>query len=221
MKQYHTILFDLDGTLTDSGEGIMKTAWMTLESYGIHVDDWHSLRHFMGPPLQESFREFYGFDLEKSIEARDRFRERYNTTGLFENRVYEGIPELLRELKNRGVRMMVATSKPEPTSLRVLDHFDLTKYFGVIVGSEMGGKRDRKADVIEEVFRRAGISPEERDGVLMVGDRKHDVLGAKEAGIDSLGTYSGYAPPGELEEAGATYIVRTIPELHAVLRKLT
>lgn len=220
-KIYNTFFFDLDGTLTDSGEGILKCAQLTLEHFGVHVEDWHSLRHFMGPPIQDTFHEVYGFDEEKSVQARDYYRIRYNTVGLFENRVYDGIPEVLEDLKAADARLMVATSKPEVTSLRVLEHFDLLKYFEVIVGSEMDGRRDKKADVIREVFRRAGISEEEKASVLMIGDRRHDMIGAAQTGIDSLGIYSGYAEPGELEKAGGTYVVHSVQEMRELLRSLT
>ena len=220
MKRYRSFLFDLDGTLTDSGEGVLKSVQYALEYFGIHVEDWHTLGKYMGPPLQDSFREFEGFDEEQTALAIARYRERYNVTGLFENRVYEGIPDVLRDLKSRGARILVATSNPEVTSLRVLEHFGLTKYFDVIVGSEFDGRRSRKSEVIEEAFRRAGISSEDRRETLMIGDRWHDIRGAKEAGVDSMGTYSGYAEPGELEGAGATYVVHTIREMRELLNQL-
>ena len=195
----------------------MRSVQYALQSFGVEAEDWRSLRKYVGPPLLDSFRDFCGFDEETCRRAVLKYRERYNVTGYLENSVYEGIPELLKGLKASGKRLMVATSKPEGITLQVLEHFDLKKYFTVIVGSEPDGRRDRKAEVIEEVFRRAGIEGDERRLAVMIGDRLHDIRGARECGIDSLGTYIGYAQPGELEREGADYIAHSVEEMREIL----
>ncbi|MGL5675277.1 MAG: HAD family hydrolase [Cellulosilyticaceae bacterium] len=209
---YNTILFDLDGTLTDPKEGITKSVQHALKAFGIEaqLDD---LLCFIGPPLQWSFQEYYGFDEEKAKLAIEKYRERFREIGMFENKVYEGIEEMLEALVKEGKTLAVATSKPEVFAVQILEHFGLAKYFKVIVGSELDGTRVNKKDVIEEVFVRLQLTEEEKVHILMIGDRKHDIIGAKACGIDSIGVRFGYGEGNELEEAGATYIVDTVGEL--------
>lgn len=209
-KQY--LLFDLDGTLTDSGEGIINSVIYALNSYGIQVEDRKPLEKFIGPPLLDSFMTYYGFDKEKALEAVSRYREYFSVKGLFENRVYPGIPQMLEKLQEQGFVLMVATSKPEEFMRRILDHFDLTRYFAFLVGATMDGTRSRKSDVIGYVLETAGLK-DCLDQVTMVGDRKDDILGAKANGIRSIGVLYGFGSREELEAAGADKIAETVQSI--------
>ena len=201
MKKYDVILFDLDGTLTDSAEGIMNCAEYALNAMGITEPDRSRLLRFIGPPLVDSFMDFYGMSREDALKAVALYRERFPVKGIFENRVYEGIPEALDMLKKAGKRLAVATSKPEVYAKRILEHFELAEYFEVVTGAELSGERNAKSEVIEECLKRLG-NPD-KGMVLMVGDRKHDVIGAKACGVDCAGVKFGYAEENELENAGA------------------
>ncbi len=215
MKKYDVILFDLDGTLTDSSPGIMNSIVYALKKYNISVENTDDLRKFLGPPLHESFRDFYGFDDEKSMEAVGFYREYFSTKGLLENEVYSGIREMLEDLKENGKRLILATSKPQPFTDRIMEHFDLAKYFEFIAGSNMDGTRSKKAEVIAYALESCGIMG--KSNVVMVGDREHDIIGAKTVGIDSIGVEYGYGDYDELSDAGATYIVKTVEELKELL----
>lgn len=217
MKDYDVILFDLDGTLTDSSPGIINSIVYALDKYGITVEDTAKLRKFLGPPLHESFKEFYGFDEEKAMEAVLFYREYFSTEGLFENQVYNGIPDLLQKLNDNGKRVIAATSKPQKFTDRIMEHFDLAKYFEFTAGSNMDGTRSKKAEIIEYALNECKIT--NKSNVIMVGDRKHDIIGAKSVGIDSIGVEYGYGDYDELKNAGATYIVKTVEELEAVILK--
>ena len=219
--KYHTILFDLDGTLTDSEEGITKCVQYALEHFGIEETNQDTLRRFVGPPLDDMFMEIYGFSKEKAVEARWKYRERFETVGLFENRPYEGIAEMLAQLQAAGVALAVATSKPEVFSRRILDKFELTPYFAAISGADLDGNHVDKADMIREAMHRLGRKPEETDGVLMVGDRKYDVEGARECRIPCVGVGFGFAQPGELEAAGAAWFAETVEDLRVLLLELS
>lgn len=215
MKKYDVILFDLDGTLTDSSPGIMNSIVYALKKYNIRVENTDDLRKFLGPPLHESFRDFYGFDDEKSMEAVGFYREYFSTKGLLENEVYSGIREMLEDLKDNGKRLILATSKPQPFTDRIMEHFDLANYFEFIAGSNMDGTRSKKAEVIAYALESCGITG--KSNVVMVGDREHDIIGAKTVGIDSVGVEYGYGDYDELSDAGATYIVKTVEELKELL----
>lgn len=215
MKKYDVILFDLDGTLTDSSPGIMNSIVYALKKYNISVENTDDLRKFLGPPLHESFRDFYGFDDEKSMEAVGFYREYFSTKGLLENEVYSGIREMLEDLKESGKRLILATSKPQPFTDRIMEHFNLAKYFEFIAGSNMDGTRSKKAEVIAYALESCGIMG--KSNVVMVGDREHDIIGAKTVGIDSVGVEYGYGDYDELSDAGATYIVKTVEELKGLL----
>lgn len=211
MKNYDVILFDLDGTLTDSSPGIINSIIYALKKYNIEVDDTNTLKKFLGPPLHESFKEFYGFDDDKSMEAVLFYREYFSTKGLLENQVYEGIPSLLSELVKQGKRLIVATSKPQKFTDKIMEHFGLAKYFEFIAGSNMDGTRSKKAEVIEYALHQCKIT--DKSKAVMIGDRKHDILGAKAVGIDAIGVEYGYGDYEELNCAGATYIAKTVDEL--------
>lgn len=201
MKQFNNILFDLDGTLTDSAPGILNAVEYALRHYGIAEPDRALLRRFIGPPLYDSFSRFYGFDRETALEAVEVYREYYNAAGIFENSVYPGVPEMLCQLKASGKNLLVATSKPEVMALQILEHFDLAAHFSVIAGATLDSSRSAKADVLTYALDRAGIT--DRAGVLMVGDREYDVFGAKALGLNCLGVLYGYGSREELCRAGA------------------
>lgn len=216
---YKYLLFDLDGTLTDPEEGITRCVQYALEYFGIEEGDRSKLRCFIGPPLVDSFREFYGMDKEQAVRATEKYRERFENVGLFENEPYTGIREMLALLKERGKVLAVATSKPEFFAKRILEHFCLSEYFNVICGAPHDlNIHSTKADVILQALNELGIAEgEEKRAALMIGDRKHDLIGAKEAGIDCLGVEFGFAEEGELERYGADYIVGTVKELEEAL----
>lgn len=203
MKIQH-ILFDLDGTLTDSMPGIAKAVQYALRHYGIEVSDLETLRPFVGPPLTDSFAEYYGFSPEKAQEAVYVFREYYNVSGWKDNAPFPGVREMLEKLKEGGKTLYVATSKPEATAKRVLEYFSLTGYFAFIAGSLE--ESDKKADVIRRVLRENGLAP--GPDSLMIGDRRHDIEGAHEAGLSAAGVLHGYGSREELLTAGADLIFR-------------
>lgn len=205
MKNYSTLLFDLDGTLTDSTEGILKCLVHAIKQMGFEVPEDTNI--FLGPPIRQSFAEFCGMNAEQVDEAVRIFRESYSTTGLFENRVYEGIPGMLERLESGGKRLMVATSKPQVYAVRIFERFGLSQYFEIVGGAELDGTRDYKHEVIEYVLAQAGIT--DRSSVLMIGDRRQDVLGAHKTGIECMGILWGYGSVEELNEAGADYIAET------------
>lgn len=212
------VLFDLDGTLTDPKVGITTCVQYALKSFGIDEPDLDKLEPFIGPPLQDSFKKYYGFDDKKAQEAIAKYRERFREKGMFENEIYAGIPEMLKRLKIRGIHLGVASSKPTVYVEEILEHFQIKDYFEVIVGSELDGTRTDKAEVILEALRRfssKGIVQKHR--VLMVGDRNNDVDGAKRVGIESVGVTFGYGGMQELMEAHADYIVRSVEELKRFL----
>ena len=216
---YDTLLFDLDGTLTDPKEGITKCVQYALKSFQIDEENRDNLTCFIGPPLRESFRVYYGFDEEQANRATQKYRERFETIGLYENKVFDGIKEMLQQLQASGKCLAVATSKPEVYAKKILEKYELLAYFEEVVGSEIDGTRAEKSEVIQEAFKRLGLSEEQKQQVLMIGDRKHDILGAKKCGIHSVGVQFGYAEPNELELAGADYIVNTVEELTTFFSK--
>lgn len=198
---YDTILFDLDGTLTDSGLGITKAVQYALGQMGYEVPERESLFCFIGPPLHRSFQKHYRMDEETSVEAVRQFRVYYNQMGgILENEVYGGIRELLAALKQAGKRLMVATSKPQAAAELVMHHFGLDEYVPDIIGGTDDPRRNTKGKVIAWALREYGVEP---GTAVMVGDREHDVLGAAENGIPCIGVTWGYGDRSELETAGA------------------
>ena len=206
------ILFDLDGTLTESGEGIINCVQYALEKLGKKEEHPENLQCFIGPPLKEQFMKYAGLSEKEGEKAVVYYRERYTTTGIFENRLYPKIPELLELLKINNKILAVASSKPEVYVKQILEHFQIADYFTAIVGSELDGRRTEKAEVIEEALRRMHLE-EERDKVLMVGDRSHDVQGAISCGLQCIGVAYGYGSREELEKAGAVYIADSVEDL--------
>lgn len=217
MRKY--ILFDLDGTLTDPKEGITKSVQYALAHYGIEERDLDRLCPFIGPPLTDSFQQFYSFSPEQAVEAVEIYRSYFSRRGWKENRVIPGIPEMLARLKQANQTLLLATSKPEVFAVRILEAFGLKPYFDWIGAADLEGKRVRKADVIRHVLEQAhlGTSPEVVSQCMMVGDREHDVLGARENGMDCIGVLFGYGSRRELEECGAFAIAETVRELEAML----
>lgn len=215
MKNYDVILFDLDGTLTDSSPGIINSIIYALDKYGISLEDTAVLRKFLGPPLHESFKDFYGFDENKAMEAVGFYREYFSTKGLLENEVYDGIASLLKNLCDKGKRLIVATSKPQKFTDRIMAHFALDQYFEFVAGSNMDGTRSKKADVISYALQQCDVT--DKSKTVMIGDRAQDIIGAKSVGIDAIGVEYGYGDYDELNDAGANYIVKTVDELKRYL----
>lgn len=209
---YKAIFFDLDGTLTESGEGITKSVQYALEKLGKPEEDLDKLRVFIGPPLMEQFMKYADVDETEARRAVEYYRERYAVKGIFENRPYDGVENLLRELKGRGYILAVASSKPEYYVTKILDYFNLSSYFEVVVGSEMNGARTSKTEVIEEALKRLNMS-DRRKEVLMVGDKEHDVLGTRAAGLACVAVGYGYGTKEELTAAQPLKIVASIEEL--------
>ena len=213
---WETILFDLDGTLTDPAEGITKAVEVALNHYGITVENRSTLNKFIGPPLDESFPEFYGFNDEQVREATRVFREYFGRQGWAENIPYPGIDKLLGDLKAAGKKLIIATSKPEEFAVRIMNHFDLAQYMDVIAGASTDNQEGaKKANVIRKARQRAGVGA--GAGVVVVGARRHDVAGGHEVGLKVIGVLYGYGDRAEHEAAGADYIVEDIPSLEKLL----
>lgn len=213
-----TILFDLDGTLTDPAEGITNSVAYALNRYGITVSDKRALNCFIGPPLAESFTRYFPFSKEKALEAVEVYREYFREQGIFENRVYDGIPQMLASLCEAGKRLVLATSKPEIFAKQILEHFSLADHFAFVAGSELDHRRVDKHEVIEYALASVGLA--DRDTAIMVGDRMHDVRGAKASSLVSIGVTYGYGSEEELLSAGADHTVNTVGELHSLLMKI-
>lgn len=214
-KDFKYLLFDLDGTLTDSGEGITKAVKYALEYFGIQVEDLNELKKFVGPPLNDSYKRFYGFDDEQAELGIKKFREYYVEKGIYENKVYDGIEKMLKTLKDNGKTLIIATSKPEAHAKIVLDYFDLAKYFDFICGADFEETRVKKGDVIKYAIETAKIK--DLDKTIMIGDREHDVIGARENGLKCIGVLYGYGNPVELTQARAFKVVKTPEELLEIL----
>lgn len=211
------ILFDLDGTLSDTEEGIVKSVQHALAAFSVQEEDPASIRRFIGPPLRESFRLFYGMTAEEAERAVAKYRERYETVGVYENRLFDGVPGMLAALRRAGKRLAVATSKPTVFARKVLRQHDIERYFEVVVGCELDGRRDTKEEVISEALRQLGIGETERKNTVMVGDRRHDLNGGKAFGLKTVGLRLGFADPGELEACHPDHIAADIAELTAYL----
>ena len=221
---YQYILFDLDGTLTDPMVGITTSVQYALAHMDIHEPDIHRLKPFIGPPLEQSFSQFYGMDSVQAKMAVEKYRERYKDIGIYENLLYPGITQLLENLKKAGFKLAIASSKPTVFVIKILEYFSINHYFDVVVGSELDGHRSDKKEVIEEVLRQFGIMGQTgtikkslAKKTVMVGDRSFDILGAKAHGLDSIGVTYGYGIDDELAISGATYLVLTVKELEQLL----
>lgn len=211
------VFFDLDGTLTDPGEGITNSVMFALKRFGIEVTDRRKLYPFIGPPLTDSFMEYYGFSHEQAMLAIKYYREYYEPTGIFENKLYGGISDMLKVLKAAGKTLVLATSKPENMAIRVLKKYEIFEPFDFVCGASMDETRTEKADVIRYALSVSGVSPK---NAVMVGDRKYDILGAHANGMQAVGVLFGYGTKDELEAAGAEHTVADVEELKEYLLKI-
>ncbi len=215
MNRIKNVLFDLDGTLTDPAEGITNSLMHAQRRLGMPVSPREKLFVFIGPPLIEMFMSEWGLSRAEADQALVYYREHFGTKGLFENVPYAGIGACLAELKAAGLRLFVATSKPEPLSLRILEHFDLLRYFEAVTGSTMDEQRTKKGEVIAYALSTYHLDPSE---TVMVGDREHDVIGARENGLPCIGVLYGYGSREELTAAGAAALAGDLTELSALLK---
>ena len=213
--KFTTILFDLDGTLTDPFEGITNSVAYALKKMGITPPKNSELKKFIGPPLAESFEKFYGFSKEESYKAVDIYREYFAPKGIFENTIFKGIPEMLASLKNAEKRLALATSKPTVFAEKILKHFNIDKYFDVVVGSNLDGSMTDKAEVVAAALK--GLGAVEPSTTVMVGDRSHDIIGGIKNGICTVGVTFGYGTKEELEQFHADYIADSVDELKNIL----
>ena len=208
------LFFDLDGTLTDPALGITNSFKNALKYFGMEIPSYETLCTFIGPPLPDTFKLHFGFSEEKAAEGVKKYREYFASKGLLENEVYPGIPELLAELKKAGKKLVVATSKPEEFSVQIIEHFGLSQYFENVCGSKMDESRSKKDEVIAYAIERNHIT--DKSKILMIGDREHDILGAKKVGLKSCGVLFGYGSLKELETAGADFIADNINKLKEI-----
>jgi phosphoglycolate phosphatase len=208
---YKYLLFDLDGTITDPKEGITKSVQYALKKENIHEPDLDKLDCFIGPPLHDSFEAYYGFSGQDADRLIENFREYFSERGLFENIPYEGIENILKTLKSKGYILAIATSKPTFFANKILDHFNLSHYFTAISGSCLDGTRVAKAEVITHVLKSLNNPPKKE--VVMIGDRKHDLKGAAQVGLDAVGVLYGYGSLDELSKETAISLVSTPEEL--------
>lgn len=215
IKNYDIVLFDLDGTLTDPKLGIINSIQYSLKYFGIIETDEDRLTEFIGPPLIESFIKYYYFNEEKARLAVTKYREYFAEKGIFENQVYLYIPELLEELFDSGKKLVLATSKPMIFARKVLDYFQLTRYFQFAAGSNLDGTRTKKSEVISYALKECEFKP--GSNVVMIGDRKYDIIGAKETGIDSIGVLYGYGTRQEMKNEDPTHIADTVGNLRTIL----
>lgn len=210
-EKYDYFLFDLDGTISDPGIGITNSVMYALEKFDIKVADRSELFVFIGPPLKYSFMTYYGFNEEQALEAIKYYREYFRDKGIFENELYPNIVDYLKRMRNAGKSLVLATSKPEEFAVRILKHFNIDKYFNYVCGATMDETRNTKDAVVAYALQIADIA--DKSKVVMIGDREHDIFGAKENGLDSVGVLYGYGTRTELESAGADYIISDIAEL--------
>lgn len=212
---YKTVLFDLDGTLTDPGLGITNSVMYALKKFNIEVEDRASLYKFIGPPLKESYRKYYHLSDEEITRAVTYYREYFSVKGIYENVLYDGIAEVLEQIQDSGRKVVLATSKPEEFAHEILRYFKIDQYFDYVAGATMDGARNSKADVIAYALESCDIT--DLSSAVMIGDREYDIHGAKAAGLDSIGVLYGYGSREELEGAGATYIVERVTDIMDLL----
>ncbi|MEB0207733.1 HAD family hydrolase [Pseudomonas sp. CCC3.1] len=213
--KYQNVLFDLDGTLTDPREGITRSIQYSLSKMGIDEPDLRKLEHFIGPPLLQAFMEFYSFSEAQAWEAVGFYRERFSVTGLYENRVFDGVTPLLEALVGQDRQLYIATSKPQIYAREIARHFDFAKHFKVIYGSELDGTRTNKVELIAHLMAEERLDPTQ---TVMIGDRKHDLIGASENGLDAAAVGYGFGSFEELNSHAPTYHFETLDELHQAFR---
>lgn len=217
MKDKKFILFDLDGTIIDPKEGITKSIAYALDHVNIHIDDLDSLCKYIGPPFRETFMKDYGFTREEVEGVYEKYRERFSKLGVYENKLYPGMRDLLKNLKEQDKKLIIATSKPTVFAETILEYHNIKEYFHYVCGCELNGDRSTKEEVVKYALCNDEISS--KDEAIMIGDRKYDVYGAKENGIESIGVIYGYGGFDELSEAGADYLVKTVLDLSKMLIK--
>lgn len=214
-KKFNFILFDLDGTLSDPKIGITKSVQFALDRMGIRIDNLDELDSFIGPPLQQSFSEYYSFDEAQTRKAITHYRERFSDVGMYENTLYDHIPTLLQELKEHGHTLIVATSKPTVFAEEILKYFNIHHHFDLVVGSNLDGTRTAKTEIIQYILD--FYEQHSSEAFIMIGDRKHDIIGAHNTGIDSIGVTYGYGSEEEIKQINPTYQVSTVLELKKLL----
>lgn len=214
-NKYDAVLFDFDGTVADTGKGIFNGVYHVLDSMGIDPPEPEKLRYFIGPPLHESFRIVFGFNEEECKAAVATYREYYSAKGIFELTMYDGMEELFRKLKAKGIKLGISSSKPEIFLLRIVDKFGLSELFDTVKGSDIDYIHSDKSLIIRRATEAMNLPDTAK--VLMVGDRCFDINGAKKAGVDSAGVLFGYGSREEFEEAGADYIVADTDELFGII----
>lgn len=212
---YNYILFDLDGTLTDPKEGITKSVDNALKYFNINVLNLDDLKIFIGPPLKESFIRFYNLTEEEAVIAIDKYREYFSVKGIYENNIYPGINDLLDKLKRKGKKIYLATSKPTIYAIEILKYFNIFDYFDGVFGSNLDGTNTNKKNVIENVLLESQII--DKSQVIMIGDRKHDIIGANENEIDSIAVLYGYGSVEELIGAKPKYILTSVLEIEKII----
>lgn len=215
---FQNLLFDLDGTLTNSAEGITKCVQYALHDQGIEVTDLHELEVFIGPPLRDSFMKFFNMTREQAEAGVEKYRERYTDIGIWENKVYPGMMRLLQDLQNDKRRLGMATAKPEVYALRIAERFGFNPFLEDITGCSLDGKTDKKSLVVAAALEKWQlITPEQKKTVALIGDRREDVMAAHENGIACIGVGFGFGGYKELSEAGADYYAEDIAALHKLL----
>ena len=216
-KEYKIVAFDLDGTLTDPVRGLTSAFRYAFRKMGIDYKDEAVLKTFIGPPIRELWQQMYGISREEAERCVDYFREYYSVYGWWDNEIYDGIYELLSELKASGKKIILATSKPDVHSSKILDKFDLSKFFDFKLGASFDGSREKKRDVLKYALDSIGVSDGELCECVLVGDTAYDAVGAREIGIDCIGVLWGYGSEADLTENGAKYTVKTVAELRRLL----
>lgn len=209
------ILFDLDGTLTNPAIGITNGVMYALQKFGINVNDQKELYCFIGPPLVDSFAEFYGFSKEDAEQAVVYYREFFSVTGIYENEVYDGIKDMLSALKEQGEKLILATSKPEKYANIILEYFGLAKYFDCVVGATFDGSLNYKSDIIAVALKRGGV--EDKSRAVMIGDRHHDIEGGKANSLATMGVLYGFGSLEEFKECGADFVAETPADILRIL----
>ncbi|MBQ4118921.1 MAG: HAD family hydrolase [Clostridia bacterium] len=214
---YKYILFDLDGTIADSGKGIINGVLYALEKFGIKETDQAVLNTFIGPPLVDAFMKNYSFSNERALKAVEYYREFYRREGIYQNSLYDGVKDLIKTLKQQGKTLVLATSKPQPFAEIVLKQYDLLKYFDFIIGATFDGSLNYKSDVIRVALQQSGIN--DKTKAIMIGDRHHDIEGAKENDLHSIGVLYGYGNLDEHENAGADYIAESPQDILRIINE--
>ncbi len=216
-RAYHTVAFDLDGTLSDPKRGLTSAFRYAFRKMKIDYGDDSVLESFIGPPLRDEWMRRYSLTRDEAEEAVAYFREYYSVYGWWDNELYAGIPELLSALRCAGCRIVLATSKPDVHSRKILNRFNLTKYFDFCEGASFDTSRERKCDVLRYALDKVGVTEDDYSGVIMVGDTKYDIEGAREVGVKSLGVLYGYGSRDDLVRYGADYLARSVDEIYKIL----